>query len=271
MSEKLPKVSCYMATYGRPWLVEESLESFLRQDYKGEKELVILNDYGDQTLVFDHPEVKVFNRSEQIKPLGKKFNETVHLCTGEILFPWEDDDIFLPNKLTYTVNNLVNGFFHTGLAFFETELEKLIVSGNYFHCNMAMSRDIWQKSGYYKETDQCDIDIDMMSKARNAAAHIGHTIPIEDIFYVYRWGTTGSTHASGLGTGENVRASDFHADLVKRQVDEGKIVNGIVTLKPHWRYDYIAASKLAIKAWNDAEEAKKKPPAPQSNGGPQFS
>jgi len=38
------KVSCQCITYDRVELLEEAIESFLRQDYKGEKELVILND-----------------------------------------------------------------------------------------------------------------------------------------------------------------------------------------------------------------------------------
>jgi GT2 family glycosyltransferase len=53
MKEKLP-ISYMCLTYGRPKVLEEAIESFLRQDYKGEKELVVLNDFADQTLVFDH-------------------------------------------------------------------------------------------------------------------------------------------------------------------------------------------------------------------------
>lgn len=263
----LPKVSCYMATYGRPWLVEESLESFLRQDYKGEKELIILNDYEGQTLVYDHPEVKIFNVQEQIVPLGKKFNETVKLCTGEVLFPWEDDDIFLPHRISYTIDHLINGFFHTGFAFFEAELEKLIVSGNYFHCNMAFDRNIWEKSGGYKEVDKCDIDIDMMSKAKQIANSNGINIPYKDIFYVYRWGTTGSTHASGLGTGENVAASAFHANVVKNQLQEGKVKDGIIKLNPNWRYDYVAAGNICLQKEEEDRLAKENI---RNNGGPTF-
>ena len=57
----LPKVSCLCPTYGRPQCLEEAIFSFLTQDYQGEKELVILNDLADQTLIFDHPDVKIIN------------------------------------------------------------------------------------------------------------------------------------------------------------------------------------------------------------------
>src|SRR5438876_11343843 len=50
------KVSCMCATYNRPpnsqWLLEEAIESFLRQDY-AEKELLVLNDCAGQELVCD--------------------------------------------------------------------------------------------------------------------------------------------------------------------------------------------------------------------------
>jgi hypothetical protein len=50
-----PPVSCICLTFGRAHLLEESVYSFLRQDYSGVKELIILNDYNQQILTFDHP------------------------------------------------------------------------------------------------------------------------------------------------------------------------------------------------------------------------
>ena len=42
-SKDLPAVSCLCVTYGRPTLLlEESIQSFLQQDYVGKKELIIL-------------------------------------------------------------------------------------------------------------------------------------------------------------------------------------------------------------------------------------
>ena len=72
----LPKISCLCPTYGRPRQLEHAIESCLRQDYQGEKELIILNDYGEQSLIYAHPEVKIYNVWEQIRPLGAKFNAT---------------------------------------------------------------------------------------------------------------------------------------------------------------------------------------------------
>ena len=236
----LPKVSCYCATYGRPHILEESLESFLRQDYAGEKELIILNDFSKNTLIFNHPQVKIFNVKDHIVPLGKKFNETVKLCTGDIFLPWEDDDIFLPHRISYTVNHLKNGFFHTGFAFFESP-DKLIFSGNHFHCNMAVSKDLWTKVGGYTEIDNCTLDIELMGRIKKEVDFKGFDIDPKDIFYIYRWSGTGSYHASGWGCNEDTMVSDNVEKLMAT-----KDIVGEYTLKPFWKYDYLEASKGAL-------------------------
>ena len=70
-----------MLTYGRyageeadhTVLIEEAVESFLRQDYL-RKELVILNDTPGQVIEFDHPRVKIINWPERYPTLGEKRN-----------------------------------------------------------------------------------------------------------------------------------------------------------------------------------------------------
>ena len=233
----LPKVSCYCSTYGRPHVLEESLESFLRQDYQGEKELIVLNDLKDNTLKFDNHQVKIFNIKDHIKPLGKKFNETVKLCTGDFFLPWEDDDIFLPHRISYTMNHINNGFFHTGFAYFELN-DKLIISGNHFHCNMAVSKELWNKSNGYSEIDNCTLDVDLMNRLKKEADFKGYNIDYKDIFYIYRWSTSGSYHTSGWGSNKNVCVSE-NAEKFISNID----IVGEYTLKPFWKKDYIEMAK----------------------------
>jgi glycosyltransferase involved in cell wall biosynthesis len=236
----LPKVSCYCATYGRPHVLEESVESFLRQNYSGEKELIVLNDFAKNILKCDDPQVKIFNVPNHIKPLGKKFNSTVSLCTGDVFMPWEDDDIFLPHRLTYTVNNMQNGFFHTGLAFFEHQ-NKLIISGNHFHCNMAVSKELWKSVGGYSELDNCTLDIELMHRLKKESNYKDHEIKHEDLFYIYRWGGRGSYHASGWGSNPGTMVSNN----VENFMSDRDVV-GEYTLKPFWKYDYLEAAQKAL-------------------------
>lgn len=242
----LPKISAYCATYGRPHILEEAVESFLKQDYKGEKELVILNDYPEQTLIFEHPEIKIYNVSEKIMPLGKKFNETVKRCTGEIITVWEDDDIYLPNKLSLSVNKLINNgkkIFHTQQAYYEENVGKILKAIDYFkydllfHVNMTMYKSFFDSVGGYLETDDIALDVNSMSRFFTIADYKSERINDEDIFYIYRLETTNSYHGTWL-SGWNIEGSLSKASVEYIKQNESEIIKGDYILNPHWKYDY---------------------------------
>jgi GT2 family glycosyltransferase len=69
-----PAVSCICLTYGRPEVLEEAVCSFLQQDYAGRKELIVLNDYADQSLTLDHAEVQVINVNKRFRTVGESFS-----------------------------------------------------------------------------------------------------------------------------------------------------------------------------------------------------
>ena len=56
-------VSCLCLTYGRPTLLEEAIESFIRQQWDGPKELIVLNDHPEQELLYQYDEVRIINLS----------------------------------------------------------------------------------------------------------------------------------------------------------------------------------------------------------------
>ena len=104
-----PMVSCICPTYGRPatyqHLLEEAVASFLRQTYPN-KELIVLNDCPGQELVCQAPDVRVVNRADRFPTLGDKYNAAVSLARGDLIAPWEDDDISLPWRLALSVDRL---------------------------------------------------------------------------------------------------------------------------------------------------------------------
>jgi glycosyltransferase involved in cell wall biosynthesis len=105
----LPLVSCICPTYNRPpryqHLLEEAIESFLRQHYPN-KELIVINDCPGQELICDEPGVRVVNVAERFPSLGDKRNAAVGLARGELIAPWDDDDIMLPWRLSHSVERL---------------------------------------------------------------------------------------------------------------------------------------------------------------------
>ena len=68
-----PSISCKCITYGRVATLEESIYSFLKQDYPADKcELIIVNDYPLQTLIFEHPQIKIVNLDKTFDTIGEK-------------------------------------------------------------------------------------------------------------------------------------------------------------------------------------------------------
>lgn len=98
-----------MITYGRVEYLEESLYSFLNQDYDGERELVIVNDYPLQRLIFEHPLVRIINLDKTFEWLGNKENFATEQCRGEVIVQWDDDDMALPNHLSNVHKYFVDG------------------------------------------------------------------------------------------------------------------------------------------------------------------
>ena len=238
-----PKISCYCCTYGRPNLLEEAIYSFLMQSYQN-KELIIINDHKDQKLIFEHPQVKIFNINERIIPLGKKYNFAVKHCKGEIIMPWDDDDVYLPWKMEFSLKNMKKGIFHTDKAFLEMEYKKLQVSHALFQCNFAIDKMLFNEVKGYPETEASTLDQDLYTKLKKLIGeNISQKISNKDLFYVYRWGSTNSWHHSAIKekTPELVRKN------IDQQLKETEILKGEIKLKPHWKYDYVKECQELVK------------------------
>ena len=234
----LPGISCYCSTYGRPKrLLENSIQCFLEQDYQGPKELVILNDFDQQELIFDHPEVKIINNSQRITPLGKKFNNNINLCTYDILATWEDDDVFLKNRLSYSFSHMKNGLFHTHSAFYEVAEKNIITAQNIFHSTHMFTREVFEQAKYDESEDSCALDISLMSKLRQIFGNYTQDIDTKDRFYIYVWAGSQSYHGSGYGP-DHKNISVMAEDIVKNQIVLNNVQTGKIYLEPKLRYNF---------------------------------
>src|ERR1700730_7438319 len=99
-----PPISCMCPTFGRPrHILEETVYSFLVQDYAGQKELVLMNDFDEQIIHIEHPEVRAINLPTRFRTLGEKRNALAAICQYDFLAVWDDDDIYLPHRLGYSM------------------------------------------------------------------------------------------------------------------------------------------------------------------------
>lgn len=95
------KALIIVPTYGRIPFLNRMLASFLSQNYE-DKELVIVNDDKNVTLCCEYPKVTCINLNKKIL-VGQKRNIATNLGFYDIMIPYDDDDIMLPNRITNCV------------------------------------------------------------------------------------------------------------------------------------------------------------------------
>jgi glycosyltransferase involved in cell wall biosynthesis len=245
----LPKISCICPTFGRAYLLEEAIESFHRQDYPGEKELIICNDFVDQELVYDHPEVKVVNLSERAPNLGNKRNKAYSYATGDAFLTWGDDDIHLPGRISRMVNSmkeLNSEFVFEGPYYIiyggKLSLDKGKTSGAHI-----ITKDLFYKVGQIPEINSGE-DQAFNAKVKkylelNSPLAVCQSSPQ----FVYRW-SSGRAHISQYGEDKENKKSGYELFLeqAKQSIKLGKEPAGRYELKPHWSKDWVEETKKVL-------------------------
>lgn len=225
----MPKVSCILPTYNRVavkiHLINEAVESFLRQTYT-DSELLIVNDHEDQTIVFNHPRVRVLNLCNRACTLGEKYNLAIRLTDSPLLMTWEDDDLALPHRIEYSVEKLGTADYYNPLGywFLNDKLHHQFSGGVCHNCSI-FTRDAFEKVGGYDNVTG-DQDKRMDAKLRRLKTVLG-PIPPRDWFYIYRFGVS-DLHLSGQGNPQ--LAYEKYAERSRRP--------GTFHLRPHWKIPY---------------------------------
>lgn len=199
-----PKVSCLMPTYNRAWkdpgMIGEAIWWFLQQDYPGPRELVVLVDAPGARLevqpvpgVGDHL-IRVLSYTQRFPDLASKFDELVMQAEGDILLPWEDDDVSLPHRITQAVGQLeLHGvdYWNPKGAYFQPGNDKLSFCrrDSVHHNASAYTREGWEKTGGYRlgvgMGNKQDAYMDQAMR-RFCRVWDGY-LPPDDMSYVYRW------------------------------------------------------------------------------------
>ena len=234
----LPIVTCVCPTYGRypalGHLLEEAVESFLRQDYPADRRrLVILNDCPGQELWTDAPGVDVFNFRVRASSLGRKFNAGVVLVDEDSLVcPWEDDDVSLPHRLSLSVERLGDAdYFNPRAYWYWRTFDGLVQherGTGYAHNASLFRRTAWERVGGYPDDCRQDAGLDRrLRDPRFGLRVVDGSLTAAESFYVYRWGES-DHHVSA--------ATDPEAGW--RAYGDRPVAPGRFTIVPHWRLDY---------------------------------
>lgn len=229
-------VSCLCPTFNRfsnfQYLIEESVHSFLIQDYEN-KELILCNDTPGQKIIFSHPNVKVFNLDKRFETLSDKLIWMIQQSSGDILCRWDDDDISLTHRLSYSVNKLGDKLEWRceNYWFNPSWLSESIHPAN-VHAFGIFRKKVLDIIGGYPEKHCGTEDIEFVEKLiKNGFPKFGDKIPQEDIYYLYRW-ATGSRHISG-GGGNKEDFCQRYKNLENTEIKKGEF-----ELNPRWHENY---------------------------------
>jgi glycosyltransferase involved in cell wall biosynthesis len=239
--EKLPFISAKCITYGRVHLLEESIESFIKQDYAGKKELVIVNDYPLQKLIYNHPDVRIINLDKTFDTIGEKENFAVSQCKSDIIAVWDDDDVAMPNHLSNIAKYFVEGsdllHWHRGVFFNEPSISAITGLGN---SGIVYSKQVWERVGGHPiENAGYDNTFVYSIRLLPDPKLVFAEPEDEDVSWFYMWGGRGY-HMSGQGTDtpDKPNVIQRHSEHVELERQAGRIPTGDVQLNPNWKYDY---------------------------------
>lgn len=253
-SKKFPMISCKTITYGRTALLEEAIYSFLIQDYPGESELIIVNDYPLQTLklVSDVPNIHIYNLDNTFSTIGEKENYAIERCQGEIIAVWDDDDIALSNHLSNIAkfwkedSNLI----HWARGVFYNEGNPLAITslGN---SGIAYSKKAWEEIGK-SPIENAGGDMTLVVAIHNLGRNkvVLADPSDEEVSWFYRWSMPSEQlfHQSGAGTDTPGRPNIIqrHSSHIEKLRLQGHIPTGDVILFPEWKHRY----DLMLKEYN---------------------
>jgi len=225
-----PKITVICLTYRRPELLEEAIQSFLMQDYAGEKELIIVNDEPEQELVFDHPQVKIHNCDVRAPALNVKHNYAVSMATGNLITIADDDDIYLPHRLTTIASQQSGGIWFSDRCFAEPgEDSDLVLVDGHIHCNIAYTKDQFIKHGAYHNAKEVAFDVALIQSMRQDVTSIneGGVTPS----YIARRRKDLSNHSSRSFV-------DYDLQYERHRENNSDFVKGRIVLNPQWRSNW---------------------------------
>lgn len=198
-------ILCLMPTYGRTAaLLNNSIACFEAQTYPY-KHLLIYDDLGIlEKTVCRTPNVSIMSSNIRSPSLGEKYNEMLQYAEDaelpyKVVAVWDDDDIYLPNHLTYHMETLVLGSAKWSkpkniISAYFTPPKEEDASGR-FHGSIAIWKNTLRMVNGWINTTRATFDQEMLQKLTTYAP-ASPTLGTPQ--YVYRWQTSQAGHCSGL-------------------------------------------------------------------------
>ncbi len=218
-------ISVVTLTYKRRHLLEEAIESFLRQN-QADCEMVVINDDVDVKYTYDHSRVRIFNLAKRYTSIIKKLQLGFFLSSNNYMFRLDDDDLLSENCLKDAKDVIV-----------ETPGYDIYRSKNHYFFNNnvydSISSNVNNGNIYTKDFIST-LNWDNPETAEDVWLTFdcgGKIYEYPEISMLYRWGMP-TYHISGLG---NYYEDPEDALINLTTVDTSK---GEVRLIPHFANNY---------------------------------
>jgi hypothetical protein len=162
--------------------------------------------------------------------VGEKRNACVSLCRGDVIFPWDDDDISLPWRISLSLK-------HKGdKRYFKSTSAWLWQNGkigdkprkNIYHAMGCWDNSLFQEVDGYphiQSGQDCEIEKRFDKTGERKVTRLSDN----EIYYIYKFGGTGHVHLSAHGWN-------------KGWIEMGKekpMLMGEIKLNPHWKQNYL--------------------------------
>lgn len=216
------KVLAIMPTYGRLPFLGRAVASFLSQTHN-DKELVIINDDPNVTIKCSEKNVYCINLNKKML-VGEKRNMGVSLGDYDLYMPFDDDDIFMPNRMT----NYVRKHLENPEIDLYRNTQAYTIYGDEFHeaagtiNGVSFTKRGWLKCGGYTLKSNFGEDKHFEDSIPNRLViHVP-----EERDYVYNFGGI-NYHLS------NTKDDDI-SHIAKHQLKQMNIQNGVFEIVPDY-------------------------------------
>ncbi|MEM6258484.1 MAG: glycosyltransferase [Planctomycetota bacterium] len=230
--EQLPKLACLCCTYQRPQVLENAIESFLRQDYpKGRCEMIVLDDAG-QYHPASYENWHIISMKRRFRTLGEKRNACAALSSPDVegYVVWDDDDIYLPHTLRAHARALDQAEWSRPSLFLHEHIDGRLdarPTEGLYHGGWAFRREVFERHHGYAAVSAWE-DAQLMRRLEHTGVSQADPCTLNGPYYVYRSETSGTWHITDW-------ARNGYEELAKIPQPET-----LYDLKPNWPIDYMA-------------------------------
>lgn len=209
-------------TYGRIPFLNRMLASFLCQTYD-DKHLVIVNDDKNVELCCDHELVTCINLNKKVL-LPQKRNIGIGLGYYDLIFQHDDDDIFLPQRISNHVQKFDE---NPDIWFYRNEASYMIYGDEFIVAKSSptacsYTQNAWYEAGGYRHHKNAGEDQEFIRKIKNR--YIENDPRMID--FVYNMG--------GINYHATYDSDERTDEIAFQQLQDMKLVGGKYWIEPDY-------------------------------------